>query len=260
MNEKGLEATAAAGSALTCFGHLNAFPCVYFLDGENVVHELAWTEIDGWTNTELPGIAASGSDLTCFEWDGFLPRVYYFDPDHDHGVSQLAWAGTGWARPVLMGGPAASGTKLTCFENRASGFPTNLFYLDPAGTMNQIWDGGGGNPYQVYPLAAAAAPGSALTCLAAGGRFTRLYFLDPRNQLSQLAYSQSPNASDPDNSVDVRVQPASPAPGTALTCFGVYGADPRVYYLDADHHINELAWVTSAENTAVQAVPVPVGR
>jgi hypothetical protein len=34
-----------------------------------------------------------------------------------------------------------------------------------------------------------------------------------------------------------------PAPGSALTCFNVTGKyDTRVYYLDRQNQINELAW------------------
>jgi hypothetical protein len=35
------------------------------------------------------------------------------------------------------------------------------------------------------------------------------------------------------------------APGSAITCFGVNGADSRVYYFDKDHYVNESAWPPS---------------
>ena len=44
------------------------------------------------------------------------------------------------------------------------------------------------------------------------------------------------------------------AAGSALACFGVNGSATRLYYLDGNSHVNELAWNNNAwVNTNITA-------
>lgn len=45
------------------------------------------------------------------------------------------------------------------------------------------------------------------------------------------------------NSAGARGPNVTAAPESGLTCFGFKNADPRVYYLDPDNVVNQLAWV-----------------
>jgi hypothetical protein len=78
------------------------------------------------------------------------------------------------------------------------------------------------------------AAGSALTCFGVNGSDTRVYYLDPGQQLNEMAWV----GGWLNNPLGVTA-----AAGSALTCFGVNGSATRVYYLDPGQQLNEVAWV-----------------
>src|SRR5262245_55676049 len=107
----GILSSAAAGSALTCFGVNGTDGRVYYRSGDGHVPELAW--VGNWVATDLTAwagapLAASGSALTCFGVNGSASRVYYLS-GNGH-VHELAWVGNWVATDLtaLAGAPPAA--------------------------------------------------------------------------------------------------------------------------------------------------------
>ena len=73
----------------------------------------------------------------------------------------------------------------------------------------------------------------------------RAYYLGTGNHVHELAWS---GGEWHENVLKVKGENAPPAAAaSALVSFGVGDADdPRVYYLDTDNHVNELAWYSEA--------------
>jgi hypothetical protein len=109
------------------------------------------------------------------------------------------------------------------------------------------------------------APGSPLTCFAADGN-ARVYYTDPNLSLSSLAWvaggwyvDSLTTAAGSFQAIFQRGQGVV-REGSALTCFGVNGTQPRVYFFDENNHVNEMAWVGGNEtggNWVNNILPTP---
>jgi hypothetical protein len=262
-----LPGTAGPGSALTCFGVDEVAGRVYYLDANHAVHELAFAH-NRWTPNPLGVKAVAGSDLACYGADGEHTRLYYSGTSDR--VSELAWENGAWKSPSLIPGIATAGTRLACFPT-SNPLPTVLLFVGIDQQITHVYYSDVTKSYTCDILPFTADPASPLTCLGTETEEPRLYYLDPSGQLIEFAYwgndlsDSNPSGLDTASGYDARPQAAGPAPGTALTCFPSYGSDPngpspRVYYLDADHHVSELAWITSAQSAVVQATAAPADR
>jgi len=260
---------AAPGSSLTSTT-LGGNPRVYYLDVWNNVIELAWHSNDNhwyWrivTNDAKPvdvgtsiNQAAPGSSLTSTTLGG-NPRVYYLDANNH--VNELAWHSndnTWYGRDVTEDATqAAHGSSLT---STTLGGDPRVYYLDANNHVNEMaWHTQGNNWSwrDVTEDAGASlhknAPGSSLTSTTLGGD-PRVYQLDVWNNVIELAWHHNDNhwywriVTNDAKPVDVGTSINQAAPGSSLTSTTLDG-NPRVYYLDANNHVNELAW-HSNDNT-----------
>jgi hypothetical protein len=239
-------AAAAPDSALTCFGVGGSAPRAYYVQPTGHIFELSW-ETDGWYFTDLTAKsgaapAPTGTALTCFGVGGTDSRVYYMDSSGH--VNELAWVGAWSSTDVTAKAgapPGAPASALTCFGVGTSA--SRVYYLEPNGHVVELAWMGKWRYSDVTTLAgaASAAPGSALACFAANGSVSRIYYLDTSGHVHELAWVNGWRTAD-----ITAMAKASPAiAGSALACFGFgIGADnARVYYLQANGHVNELAWL-----------------
>jgi hypothetical protein len=191
--------------------------------------------------------------------------VYYLKPSvgtnaNTPDVAELYWD-NGWAFNVLTGSggkasgapSAAPGSPLACFgvngsASRVYYLVSNLAFVDPVIDVYELsWNNGWAyNKLTGAGGAAGGAPSAllgGLACFGVNGSASRVYYNGPNHDVYELywdngwAYNKLTGAGGK--------APSAPpaAPGTALTCFGVNGSDSRIYYIDANDHVNELAWV-----------------
>jgi hypothetical protein len=228
--------TATAKSQLTCFGVNGENSRVYYLAGRNLVNELAY--IPGWQNNVF-NPAAADTALACFGSSGTDSRVYYLDAGHH--VNELAFA-NGWQPPLDItaktgAAAAAAGSDIACFG--VGGQQSRVYYQDSKNLLNEMAYDQNKKQFAHNALGVAAAPGSRLACFGHNGTDSRVYYLDSNNHVMELPYIngfQKP--------IDITKQTGAPpaAKGSDLACFGVNGQDSRVYYQDAKHQVNEMAW------------------
>jgi hypothetical protein len=84
-----------------------------------------------------------------------------------------------------------------------------------------------------------------------------VFYVDGTDHLIHVVSYLGPE--DPGGIVDDAINGTHPVPGTALTCFPLNGgADTRLYYLDEEYRINEMAWTgRTMANHVLQATAVP---
>jgi hypothetical protein len=232
---------ARAGSPLACFGvHQSATKLYYFGDNTSV-RELALTAA-GWSLTDILASAGPGSPLTCYGFDGTDPRVYYVNPDSR--IIELAVKTRGWDFRVLPGEPALD-SPLTCLGPAED--DRRLYYVGKDRQVHELAPDRDGNFEDRAVPGAAVAPGSDLT----GG-------LDPRGRVRvvYVGASQRLQVVSPDG-ISEGIDDTDPAPGTALTCFAMDNGDLRLYYLDRQSRVNEVAW--TGEDRVSRVLPATAG-
>jgi hypothetical protein len=88
-----INATAVAGSALTCFGKNGADTRIYYFDASNDLIELAWNDngcsFKDITSNTAAAAPAKGSALACYGVNGTDSRVYYCCSSQH--VIELGW-------------------------------------------------------------------------------------------------------------------------------------------------------------------------
>lgn len=189
------------------------------------------TQSGEWKNNPLPGTAAPGSALTCFGIDGTATRLYYLDANHV--INELAWVHNGWKNNLLRA-KAAAGSDLTCYG--ADGAHTRLYFVGPDNRVHELaWqDSAWKNPTVMPGLPMA---GTKLTCFEGTTTLpTVLLFTGRDGEINNVSYS------DVIKGYDCVILPFSTASGSALTCVGTKGGQPRLYYLDTSQKLTELAY------------------
>jgi hypothetical protein len=227
-----------ARSFLTSFEVTGGAPRVYYLDVNSHVNELAWE--NGWVPpTDLTALthaapAAAGSPLTCFGVNGVASRVYYLDANSH--VNELAWE-NGWVNTDLTALVAmlVSGPRQTVEGGwLGAGVDMNITVQITAPPGYQ-WDG----QQPIIALLDTRTNSSSLP--GPGEASVNSATLDASGNLVVSVHCGW-TTGDPVE-VTVSAKFAIPAAaGSPLTCFGVNGVASRVYYLDANSHVNELAW------------------
>jgi len=246
----GVDLGPIAGTSLACFGVNGTDSRVYYLDSKNHVIELAWE--NGWrppfditAQTSAPA-ALSGSALACFGVNGTDSRVYYLDANHR--VNELKWANGNWShsQDILQAQQnavqALNGSGLACFG--VNGTDSRVYYLDSNNHVNELkWANGWSAPLDLTALAAASpATGSnAVACFGVNGTDSRVYFVDASFRVNELKWANG--WSHPQEIVSAQNGTLHVRVGSALACFGVNNTDSRVYYIDLNSHVSELAWV-----------------
>jgi hypothetical protein len=202
----------------------------------------------------IPVFADAGSPLTCFGVAGTATRVYFLDARKD--VYEVAWE-NGWVTSNLTAAakaPAAGMfSGLTCFG--VGGTATRVYYVDANGDVYELaWENGW---VATNVTAKAGAPpadgGNNLTCFGVGGTDSRIYYTDLVGAVGSVYELAWVNSGWVATNVTAEARAASVYRGTPLTCFGVGGTASRIYYLDNDAHVQELAWENGWMATDVTA-------
>ena len=229
------EATVAlAGSSLTCFGAGGSATRLYYLGVDNAVNVLGRTA-NGWGADTLDLEAAPNSPLTCFGFNGNDPRVYFIDPDSR--IIEMALKAGQWTVRTLPGQPAHD-SPLTCFG--LHGTNTRLYYVGTDRQVHELAADQNGN-FQNQAFGAKVAAGSGLTCHPDPEGQARVFYVDATDHLIHALAFGIPE--DPTGILDYAIDGTHPVPESALTCFPLSGGtDTRLYYLDDQYRVNEMAW------------------
>lgn len=238
-----LAAQVAEDSPLTCVAPAGTDGLLYYVGTDRQLYEVA-LDVTGHRSPQpvQPTNVAPGSGLTCKQDSRGLGMVFYIDAS-DHLLHVAAYTDPAEGQELdtfpIDGTAPAPGSALTCF-NMEDKDNTRVYYLDRQSQINELAWNGSDQKNNVLPY--KAMPGSALTCFGYGGLSTRLYYLDDQARVNELAWVHGRWAHKvlPDPAT-----PAMAAPDSALTCFGANGTTTRLYYLDPDHRVNELAWQTN---------------
>lgn len=231
---------------ITCYGIGTKTPRVYWRFSE--ITETGIGTDGVWYTTPIDASAASNippdSAMTCFGLFGTKSRVYAINAMG--GVVEIGWSGNNQWYSVDVGAlarapRAAHGSAITCFG--VDGKATRVYYFDEQGRVIELgW--GADNSWYADPIsetagAPPAAPGSGITCFGAVGRATRLYYFDTSGQVVQIRWQDDLWQSAP---IGALTASRPSGGGMAITCFGVAGTVPRVYYFDADGNPIELGF------------------
>lgn len=226
---------AKAGSPLTCFGVDQFFTRLYFVGPDSGLKELAMSA-DGWWPgaffTEPPN-----SQLTCYGFNGTDPRVFYIGADAKIYLEHLDGSQPGVKK--LPGQPAPN-SPVTCLGVGGKG--ARCYYVDTDQKVHELAENRSGDfSFRNRVLSSdVVVPGSGLTCEQDLQHLVRVFYVSGADHL--LHVSGYDNSDDPDGWTDDRIEKTDPAPNSALTSFGMSNGDTRVYYLDSENRINEVAW------------------
>jgi hypothetical protein len=251
---------AGAGSGLACFGVNGSDARVYYLDVNNHLIELAWA--GGWQvpatdiSAQTGAAPVAGSALACFGVNGSASRVYYLDKNYH--VNEVAWH-NGWKQPPtditqqFGAPPAIAGSALACLA--VNGTDARVYYFAGGIDVYELqWSNGQWTPNQLTGGGLAGGPSAlpaaknALACFRVDGGNSRAYylvnnlnFMSNENNVYELAWDNGwGNTQLTGTGGHAGGGPAASA--TKIACFGVDGSASRVYYLDVNNHLIELAW------------------
>ncbi len=176
-------------------------------------------------------VAESSSGLACFGVSGWDTRLYYLtsgDPNSFGDVAELAWQGH-WVNRALW----VIGQPTNPVPNPASGLGSNSNYILFSGCK------------PLNGLSVTICVTQDIVCKSASGSTSGFGF-----QLN--AYSPK-GVTWVGMDMTAAAGSAVAESGSALTCFGVNGSATRLYYLDPNNHVNELAWNNGWSNTDTTA-------
>jgi hypothetical protein len=253
---------AAVPSGLTCLYISDVGSRVYYADPNNEIIEMA---LDGTSSKFTPCrlTVDAGTAMTCLLAGSAGTRVYYLATKNNQTfVNELVMQG-GPSGPTPLGSgvlPAHPDSSLTCLYVSDSG--SRVYYLDP---NNQIIEMAldylisSLAPEGLYPhftpSGASTSPGSALTCLLAGSAGTRVYYLAQTNQKTFVREVCFVGGAPSITPLWPKAVPANP--GSAVTCLYIDDVGSRVYYLNEDKHVVEMALDgTAATFTVTPAVAI----
>jgi hypothetical protein len=226
---------AKSGSPLTCFGFDQSLTRLYFVGPDSGLKELAMSA-DGWHSgaffAEPPN-----SPLTCYGFDGDDPRIFYIGADAKIYLEHLG--GTQPGLKNLPGQPAPH-SPVTCLGVGGQG--ARCYYVGTDQKVHELAENRSGDfsfrNRVVSPD--VVVPGTGLTCEQDPQQLVRVFYVSGTDHLLHVAAYD--NVDDPGSMTDDPIEKTDPGPGSALTCFGMSTGDTRVYYLDRDNRINEVAW------------------
>jgi hypothetical protein len=233
----------APGSLVICL-YTGEGSRVYFLNPNLEICEKSWN--NGWSppNPLAPfpqgspkGNTSGANALTCL-YTGSGSRVYYLVTNNNiANIFELAWDNNNWIKSGPLGNPPATAnpcSPLTCLY---TGSGSRVYYLDTNNNIRELaWNDGWQPPSHQL---AVARPLSPLTCLYTGSG-SRVYYLDPTNNICELAWNNN-GWSVTNITNELATHPNSPLTNSPLTCLYT-GSGSRVYYLDINNQIRELAW------------------
>lgn len=255
---------ATTGSPIAAVGRgLNLDPRVYYLSEDNSVQELSWfSGGDRWTHRDVSAAASADpaspwSSLAAMgcgyyrSTAGLDPRIYYMSANGN--IHELGWF-TDRGRWEHRDATAAAGGVIakTASAIAALGSGVNLdprvYYLDDGNHVQELaWADGLWSHRDVTADAGgvAARTDSPIAAVGSGdGRNPRIYYFDADGRVQELAWVSGAWSH---RNVTTDADGVAAATGSPLAAIGS-GNDriPRIYYLSADRHVRELAWVGGA--------------
>lgn len=230
-------------------------PRLYYVDSNQHIDEMGYHGSNGWANFDLmtqAGTASStapGTPLTMYlASDG--PRVYFIDSNQH--IDEIGYHNSSeWLNFDLMnqagsGTVAEVGTPLTFYV--ASDGP-RVYFVDTDQHIDEIGYHGS-NGWVNFDLMSqagintTAASGTPLTMYTAWDG-PRVYFVDTNQHIDEIGYHGSNGWANFDLMSQAGVSTTALA-GTPLTSY-LASDGPRMYFLDANQHIDEMGYHNSAD-------------
>ena len=242
---------------------------MYFIEANN--HHVCELAYDGsnWNFTDMTSAVqgarppAAGSPLAATDVaPGSLPEVYFIDTNNH--VCELAYDGSNWnftdmTSAVQGARPPAAGSSLAVTSIGTSGsILPEVYFIDANNHVCEL--AYGGSNWRTTDVTRAASdppyvPPAAGSRLAATGITTpgttpvylpEVYYTDENNHVCELSWTGPPANYWQFTDVTAEVQDAPPpAPDSPLTPASITiepGFRPRVYFIDANNHVCELAY------------------
>jgi hypothetical protein len=260
--------TEPLNSQLTCYGFNGTDPRVFYIgaDAKIYLEHLGGTQ-PGVKN--LPGQPAPDSPVTCLGVGGKGARCYYVGTDQKvHELAQNRSGDFSFRNRVVPSDVVVPGSGLTCEQDLQH--LVRVFYVSGADHLlhmsayDNIDDPVGMTDDRIEKT--DPAPNSALTCFGLSNGDTRVYYLDSENRINEVSWTNGdlnnhqldvtamPGSAHVNELARIRGQHGEPdywannplhyiaARDSALTCYGAEGKWTRLYYLDPEYRVNELAW------------------
>ena len=245
---------ARPGSPLACFGVNQSTTRLYFVGAGGLLSELQETP-SGWQATGFEAPVTPDHGLACFGLGGVEPRVYFVELHS--GLMELVHQNDQWLQQFPSGADyPASRSPLTCAGG--GGPDGRLYYVGNDAQVHEISDDNTGNLQDQVLDGTTVAPGSGLTCKTDSNGLVMVFYVDSTDNLLHVLAEISPQ--DGGGIINDAIKGTDPAPGSALTCFNQEGTDnTRVYYLDRQNQINELAWNGSTQTNNGPIAPAMPG-
>jgi hypothetical protein len=249
---------------------------VYYREQTGLLGEAAVVNGSPQLTAQWPGSsqypATCGGSITCVYDDGVGARIYYTDPKNN--IIELALhQDSGSPTFTRCRETADPHSPLTCLIAGTSG--TRVYYLATQNGkpwLNEIAfpsDTDGPDPFPtsftradgtpVTPV--AAKPNSPLTCVYIPGTGSRVYYLDPNNQIIELALNYLDDSQIGEGLYASFNPTGFPAADGGLTCLLAGSAGTRVYFLEpGSNFVRELSlvngvWTVTPQPDAPRAVP-----
>jgi len=228
----------------------NSGYAMFTWDSIGIIDEASMLAIthEAWLRQPTTVKRLAGPPLAGFPVANDAARVYFLDQSNH--VNELAWENDGWVNTGDL--TAKTGASAGTARSALMGFPVadyaaRVYFLDQNSHVNELaWENNGWvntGDLTAKTGASPAWPATALMGFPVANDAARVYFLDQNNHVNELAWDYTvPNGWG--NTGDLTAKTgASPAmPGSALMGFPVADYAARVYFLDQNNHVNELAW------------------
>jgi hypothetical protein len=221
---------ARAGSPLTCLATNHSDTRLYLIGADSSLAELAKTA-SGWRVKDFSRPALN-NPMTCFGSDDSQILVYYVDQNAK--IVQLFKRDGDWSPFTLQWHVAAGSPVISIFAN---GF--RLYYIGTDRQVHRLLTLAGAFSHQLMPRT-LVAPGSGLAGTTDSQGRPMVFYVDAADHALHVLAETDPG--DPGEVDNNAIKGTDPAPESALTCFRQEGTgDTRVYFLDRQGQINELA-------------------
>jgi hypothetical protein len=227
---------------------------VFYLGGDNHVHELRWDPAGGWCETDLITTAAEGAPNAAVgsALAGFIlgSSQHVFYQGADRHLYELWWdpAG-GWRAADLMTATAgdtpnpAVGSALAGYVRRSV---QHVFYLDEDGHVHELrWDPSGmWRQTDLMTAAARGAPNAAVGSALIGyplGNSPHAFYVGTDGHVHELWWDPRSGWRPTDLMTAMDERAPGAAVGGALAGYPL-DSGQHVLYVGTDNHVHDLWW------------------
>lgn len=244
---------AAVGSALAGFT-LGSSQHVFYLGGDNHVHELRWDPAGGWRETDLMTAAADGAPSAAVGSAlagyvrGSVQHVFYLGADRH--VHELWWdPASGWRAVDLMTA-VAGGAPNAAVGSALAGYPLgvtqHVFYLGGDNHVHELrWDPAGGwHQTDLMTAAVRGAPNAAVGSALIGyplGNSPHAFYVGTAGHVHELWWDPASGWRPTDLMTAIAESAPNAAVGGALAGYPLDNSQ-HVFYVGTDNHVHDLWW------------------